>query len=100
MHVPDIRKNVFSRALLLSMGSRWSSSLEFVLSHNGIFVGKRYSIADTCLSLMLKMKLFCAYIAKSFELRHQRLGHVNFQAINSGWSRSLKFPIKPTMIHA
>ncbi|XP_077246057.1 uncharacterized protein LOC143885902 [Tasmannia lanceolata] len=81
LHVPDIRKNLVSGALLSKHGFKMVFEADkFILSKNGMFVGKGYFV-NGMFKLSIENEIISAYIAESFDLWHQRLGHVNYNSI-------------------
>ena len=81
LHVPEIRKNLVSGTLLLKHGFRMIFEADkFILSKNGIFVGKGYA-TNGMFKLNIDNENISAYIVESLDLWHERLGHVNFRSI-------------------
>ena len=91
LHVPDIRKNLVSGALLSKAGFRLVfESDKFVLTKNGLFLGKGY--LEKGLFKMNVMNVIrkdaknksivsYVYLSESPNLWHDRLGQVNFDTI-------------------
>lgn len=67
LHVPDIRKNLVSGALL---SKDWFKKVfesdKFILHKNYLFIGKGYSISGT-FKLNVENEIVSTYIAESFE---------------------------------
>ncbi|KAL3644355.1 hypothetical protein CASFOL_012287 [Castilleja foliolosa] len=87
LHVPDIRKNLVSRAILVSRGFRPVFEADkFVLSKFGMSLGKGY-LTDGLFKLNVmairpkpeinKNASTSAYLTECSNLWHVRLGHVN-----------------------
>ena len=88
MYVPDIRKNLASGSLLNKHGFRMVfESDKFVLTKNGLFVGKGYECGGMFKLNVMTVKpninkaSSSAYLIESSTLWHGRLGHVNYDSI-------------------
>lgn len=91
LHVPDIRKNLVSGSLLSKHGFKLIFiSDKFVLSNNGVYVGKVF-VSDglfkihgmTIVPKDIDNKTeSCINIAESSNIWHVRLGHVNFDTLH------------------
>ncbi|XP_075473366.1 uncharacterized protein LOC142504375 [Primulina tabacum] len=90
LHVPDIRKNLFSGSLLSKAGFKLVfESDKFFITKNGVFVGKGYQ--ENGLFKMNVMNVYrheaknkvndYVYLFESYNLWHERLGHVNFNTL-------------------
>lgn len=89
LHVPDIRKNLVSGSLLSKRGFRLvSESDKFILNKSGMYLGKGY--VSEGLFKMNVMPIVTSknnknsssvYLLESSNLWHDRLGHVNFDAL-------------------
>ena len=86
LHVPEIRKNLVSGSLLSKNGFRLVfESDKFVLTKNGVYVGKGY-LSDglfklnvmTVVPISNKNNTSSAYFVESLCMWHGRLGHVNY----------------------
>ena len=53
---------------------------KFILSKNGMFVGKGY-VANGMFKLNIENENIFAYLVESLDLWHEHLGHVNFRSI-------------------
>ena len=91
LHVPNICKNLVSGSLLSKNGLKMVfESNKFALTKNGVYVGKRYLVNG--LSKMNVMTFlrdfnynkasFLAYLLESFNLWHDKLGHVKFSSLH------------------
>jgi len=81
LHVPSIRVNLISVALLSKVGVKVSfESDKIVITKNNVFVGKGYCDQDlfalNIYEIMNESKS-SAYIVDSYDIWHTRLGHVN-----------------------
>ncbi|BBN69916.1 transposable element gene [Prunus dulcis] len=90
LHVPDIRKNLVSGALLSKNRFRLVFVADkFVLTKNGMYVGKGYlnnglfkmNLKTIALSMNNKNTVSSTYILESPNVWHGRLGHVNYDTI-------------------
>ena len=85
LHVPDIRRNLISGALLNKAGIKLTfESDKLVLTKNGDFVGKGFCNGGLFVLDILtdnKIATASAYIAESVTLWHARLGHVNVASV-------------------
>ncbi|CAM8903040.1 unnamed protein product [Rhodiola kirilowii] len=88
-YVPDIRKNLVSRALLDSHGFKLVfESQKVVLSKNGMYVGRGY-VKDGMWKLnviaikSINKKSSSANMLESSNLWYGRLGHVNYDSIRN-----------------
>lgn len=80
LHVPDIRKNLVSGTLLSKHGYKMIFEADkFILSKQGMFVGKGYA-TNGMFKLNIENENIFAYIVESLDLWHERLGHVNFRS--------------------
>jgi len=88
LYVPSLRRNLVSSSLLDVTGFEVNQKAEkIVILHNWIFVGKGYCSGGL---FVLNVTADAAngnastsiYIAKSVDLWHGRLGHVNYASIN------------------
>ncbi|CAM8930593.1 unnamed protein product [Rhodiola kirilowii] len=88
-YVPDIRKNLVSRALLDSHGFKLVfESQKVVLSKNGLYMGRGYVKDGTWKLNVIAIKAInkessSAYLLESSNLWHGRLGHVNYDSISN-----------------
>ena len=89
LHVPDIRKNLVSGSLLSKNGFRLVfESDKFVLTKNGMYVGKCY-MSDglfklnvmTVVPSVINNNTSSSYLLESSNLWHGRLGHVNYGSL-------------------
>ena len=81
LHVPDIRKNLVLGTLLSKHSFKIVFEADkFILSKNGMFVGKGY-VANGMFKLNIENENISAYLVESLDLWHERLGHVNFRSI-------------------
>ncbi|BBH02484.1 NOL1/NOP2/sun family protein [Prunus dulcis] len=89
LHVPEIRKNLVSGSLLSKNGFKLVfESDKFVLTKNGMYVGKGY-LTDghfkmnvmTVVHKVNNNKVSSAYMLESSDLWHGRLGHVNYDKL-------------------
>ncbi|KZV14258.1 hypothetical protein F511_44012, partial [Dorcoceras hygrometricum] len=102
LHVPDIRKNLVSGSALVKAGFRLVfESNKFILSKNGVFIGKGY-LEDNLfkMNVMPVLREFdgnkikaSTYIVECYNLWHGRLGHVNYNTLK----RLVKLNLLPTM---
>ncbi|KAL8146292.1 hypothetical protein AgCh_004152 [Apium graveolens] len=85
LHVPDIRRNLISGALLNKDGINLTFEYDkLVLTKNGDFVGKGFCngvLLYLIFCLIIKYATASVYIAKSVTLWHARLGHVNIASV-------------------
>ena len=92
LHVPEIRKNPVSRSLLSKKGFKLVFvSDNFILTKNGMYVGKRYmSNGLFKMNVMTvvppikninKNSASSAYMLESSNVWHGRLGHVNYDTL-------------------
>ena len=90
-HVPDIKKNLVYANLLCKSGIKVVLEADkFILSKNGVFVGKGYSF-DGMFKLSINKVNSSVYIVDSSStLWHSRLAHLNY--------RSLKYLSKHDLI--
>ena len=90
LSVPEICKNLVSGSLLNSHGFRLVFELDkFVLSKSGMYVGKRYISGSmwklnvmTIIKSEMNKASSSAYILKSSNIWHGRLGHVNYNTLH------------------
>ena len=97
MHVPDIRKNLISGTLLSKNGFGVNfNSDKLVLSKHGVYLGKGYvkdglvkmnvmtvlPKSDVTASTSMNKNKSIAYVVESFNIWHERLGHVNYKSIS------------------
>ena len=78
-HILEIKKNLVSANLMCKRG--FKIILEFdkvVISKNGVFVGKRYSLDGMFKLSINEIKACSVYIVESSDLWHARLGHLNY----------------------
>ena len=105
LYVPDIRKNLVSGSLLSKNGFRLVfESDKFVLTKNGMYVGKGY-MSDVLFKLnvmtvvpsVINNTTSSSYLLESSNLWHGRLGHMNFDALRRliGLDYIPKFEIDP-----
>lgn len=86
LYVPSLRRNLISGALLNKVGIKLVFEADkLVLTRNGEYVGKGYLngglfVLDTIISEPIKGST-SAYIVESSYLWHNRLGHVNINAL-------------------
>ena len=80
LHVPSIRVNMISVALLEKVGVKVSFKFDkIVMTKNNVFAGKGYSdqgLFVLNISEIINKSSF-AYIVDSYDMWHARLGHVN-----------------------
>ena len=89
LHVPEIRKNLVSKSLLSKKSFRLVFEYDkFVLTKSGIYVGKGYMSNGlfkinvmTIISYFNNKNTSSAYMLKSSNVWHGRLGHVNFDTL-------------------
>ena len=85
LHVPDIRRNLISGALLNKAGIKLTfESDKLVLTRNGDFVGKGFCNGGLFVLDVVsdnKTPTASVYIAESVSLWHSRLGHVNVASV-------------------
>lgn len=88
LYVPELRKNLVSGGLLNQFGFKLVfESDKFVLSKNGMFVGKGYALNGMFkLNVMVTNKMnnessSSAYLLECSNVWHGRLGHVNYNSI-------------------
>ena len=89
LYVPEIHKNLVSGSLFNSHGFRLVfESNKFVLSKNGMYVGKWYMSdgmwklnAMTIIKSHMNKASTFAHILESSNLWHSRLGHVNYDTL-------------------
>lgn len=81
LHVPSIRVNLVSVALLSKVGVKVSfESDKIVMTKNNVFVGKGYcdqGLFVLNISEIMNESTSSAYIVDSYDIWHARLGHVN-----------------------
>ena len=81
LHVPSIRVNLISVALLGKVGVKLSfESDKIVMTKNNVFVGKGYCDQGPFVlnvSEIINGSVSSAYIVDSYDIGHARLGHVN-----------------------
>ena len=85
LHIPEIRKNLFSRYLLNKVGFTQTIGSDLLtFTKNDVFVGKGYA-SDGLFKLNLEMnkKMSSAYMLSTFNIWHARLCHVNKRLINN-----------------
>ncbi|KAL0423391.1 UNVERIFIED_CONTAM: hypothetical protein Sradi_0873900 [Sesamum radiatum] len=88
LHVPKIRKNLVSAALLCKKGLKAIiESEKLIFTKSGVFVGKGYYCNGmfklcTNANAMNKMTIFYFVELSSFSLWHHRLGYVVFRYLN------------------
>ncbi|KZV25402.1 hypothetical protein F511_07286 [Dorcoceras hygrometricum] len=102
LHVPEIRKNLVSGSELVKAGFRLVfESNKFILSKNGVFIGKGY-LEDNLfkMNVMPVLREFdgnkikaSTYIVECSNLWHGRLGHVNYNTLK----RLVKLNLLPTI---
>ena len=87
LHVPDIRKNLVSGSMLSKKGFKMVfESDQFVLTKNGVFVGKGY-LCEGLFKLSVTVDSSfnvvnsSAYLSDSLYLWHNILGHVNLASL-------------------
>ena len=89
LHVPDIRKNLVSRSLLSKNRFRLVvESEKFVLTKNGMYVGKCY-MSDglfkmnimTIVPSVINKNTSSSYLLESSNLWHDKLGHVYYGSL-------------------
>src|ERR1044072_4190668 len=82
LHVPTIRSNLISVALLGKVGVKVSfESDKIVMTKDNVFVGKGYcdqGLFVLNVTEIIKGNTSSAYLTDSFDMWHARLGHVNF----------------------
>ena len=88
LHVPKVRKNLVSGSILSKKGFKLVfEANEFVITKNGVFVGKCYISKGlfkmSVSSVGNKITSSSAYIILSPELWHARLGHVNYSSLKT-----------------
>ena len=84
LYIPDIRKNLVAESLLSKNGFRLVfESDKFVLTKNGMYVGKGYMFDGlfklnvmTIVPSIINKKISSSYLLESSNLWHDRLGHV------------------------
>jgi len=87
LNVSSLHRNLVSNILLNKAGLKIVvGDDKVVISHNGIFVGKRYLngslfVLNLASETMNENSSSSAYIAKYVDLWDGRLGHVNFTSI-------------------
>ena len=91
LHVPEIRKNLVSRSLLSKKGFKLVFvSDNFILTENGIYVGKGYMsnglFKMNVMTIVPPIKNInknasSAYMLESSNVWHGRLGHVNYDTL-------------------
>ncbi|KAJ9561120.1 hypothetical protein OSB04_006280 [Centaurea solstitialis] len=88
LFVPELRKNLVSGWLLNKVGFKLVfESDKFVLSKNGMYVGKGYAMNGMfklnvmVVNVMNKNASTSAYMLEFSNMWHGRLGHVNFNSI-------------------
>ncbi|KAJ9556794.1 LOW QUALITY PROTEIN: hypothetical protein OSB04_011408 [Centaurea solstitialis] len=88
LFVPELRKNLVSGWLLKKVGFKLVfESDKFVLSKNGMYVGKGYAMNGMfklnvmVVNVMNKNASTSAYMLEFSNMWHGRLGHVNFNSI-------------------
>ena len=108
LHVPKIRKNLVSGSLLSKKGFKLVFvSDNFILTKNGMYVGKGYmsnglfkmnvmTVVPPTKNINNKNTLF-AYMLKSSNVSHGRLGHVNYDTLRRliNMERLPKFKLDP-----
>lgn len=81
LHVPNIRANLISMALLIKVGVKVSlESDKIVITKNNIFVGKGYcnqGLFVLNISDVINENASSAYLIDSYDVWHARLGHVS-----------------------
>ena len=93
LHVPEIRKNLVSGSLLSKKGFKLVFvSDNFILSKNGMYVGKGYMSNELFkMNVMTvvppikninKKSMSPAYMLESSNVWHGRLGHVNYDTLH------------------
>ena len=92
LHMPEIRKNLVSGSLLSKKGFKLVFvSDNFILTKNGMYVGKGY-MSNGLLKMNVmtivppikninKKSMSSAYMLKSSNVWHGRLGHVNYNTL-------------------
>ncbi|KAL1214091.1 Retrovirus-related Pol polyprotein from transposon TNT 1-94 [Cardamine amara subsp. amara] len=100
-HVPDMRKNLVSGTLLSKAGFGVNFEADkLVLRKNGMYLGKGYAkggLVKLCVSTVLRTEKInnanvviadnssnnnsVAYLVESFNIWHERLGHVNYKSM-------------------
>ena len=86
-HVPDVKRNLVSASLLVKRGFKiLLESDKVVITKNGVFVGKGYSLDGLFKLSINEMKLVSLYIdslnvVESSNLWHARLGHLNYATL-------------------
>jgi len=85
LHVPSIRVNLISVALLSKVGVKVSfESDKILMTKNNVFMGKGYCDQGLfVLNIYEVMNEFesSAYIIDSYDIWHARLGHVNYSYV-------------------
>jgi len=87
LYVPSLCRNLVSGIPLNKAELKTIvGDVKFIISHNGIFVGKGYLngslfVLNLASETMNENASSSAYIAESFDMWHGRLGHVNLTSI-------------------
>ena len=90
LYVPSLRRNLVSGSLLNKAGLKIVlESDKVIITRNNDFVGKGYLsgglfVLNTVSPAINKISSSSAYLMKSIDIWHGRLGHVNYSSIKKG----------------
>ena len=86
LYVPELRRNLISISLLDKNGFKYVTvSEKIIVSKGEMYVGKGYLTEAlykmNVMTVEMNKSLNSFYLIESYDLWHERLGHVNFKTL-------------------